>query len=97
MSVTILDLLKEKIALKTVTVGVVGLGYVGLPLSLTFLRKGVRVTGFDLDLEKVKKLGKGESYIKHIGNEDLSAFVQEGVFQATADFDRLQEPDVLII
>lgn len=97
MSVSALDLLKEKIQQKTVVVGVIGLGYVGLPLSLTFLRKGIKVTGFDLDPEKMEMLGKGKSYIKHIGNEELSAFVQEGTFQATTDFDRLQDPDVLII
>ncbi len=97
MSVSALDLLKEKIQQKTVVVGVIGLGYVGLPLSLTFLRKGIKVTGFDLDSEKVEMLGKGESYIKHIGNEEISTFVQEGAFQATTDFDRLQDPDVLII
>lgn len=77
--------------------GVIGLGYVGVPLSLSFLRKGIKVTGFDLDSEKVKKLGRGESYIKHIGNEEISAFVQQGKFQATADFGRLQDPDVLVI
>lgn len=97
MSVNTLDHLKEKIQQKTVVAGVIGLGYVGVPLSLSFLRKGIKVTGFDLDSEKVKKLGRGESYIKHIGNEEISAFVQQGKFQATADFGRLQDPDVLVI
>ncbi len=97
MSVNTLDPLREKIQQKTVVAGVIGLGYVGLPLSLSFLRKGIRVTGFDLDSEKVEKLGRGESYIKHIGNEELSVFVEQGSFQATTDFGRLQHSDVFVI
>lgn len=92
-----LSLLEEKIDNKTVVLGVVGLGYVGLPLSLTFLRKGVKVVGFDLDTAKINKIYQGESYIKHIQAEELSRFVQEKRFEATADFSRLGEPDALLI
>lgn len=69
----------------------------GLPLSLTFLRKGIKVLGFDLDLTKIDKIEQGESYIKHIPAGELAGFVARKAFAATADFSRLHEPDVLLI
>ncbi len=92
-----LDTLAKKIESRDFLLGVIGLGYVGLPLSLTFLRKGVSVLGFDLDGGKVEKLHRGESYIKHIPADELFGFVQEGKFAATSDFARLREPDALLI
>ena len=89
--------LKEKITNKKFTLGIVGLGYVGLPLSLTFLRKNIAVLGFDLDPDKITKLKDGVSYIKHIPSTELAAFVQQGNFSATDDFTRLNEPDVILI
>src|SRR2546422_8632530 len=62
-----LNPLLSKLEAKTADVGVIGLGYVGLPLALLFGRKGFRVTGFDIDPDKVEKLERGESYIHHIG------------------------------
>ncbi|HBI16437.1 MAG TPA: nucleotide sugar dehydrogenase [Desulfobulbaceae bacterium] len=89
--------LEKKVADKSLTVGVIGLGYVGLPLSLTFLRKGVRVIGFDLDPAKIKAIAQGKSYIKHIPSHDLAEFVAKKRFSATTDFARLSEPDALLI
>ncbi|KPK28835.1 MAG: UDP-N-acetyl-D-glucosamine dehydrogenase [Desulfobacterales bacterium SG8_35_2] len=92
-----LSKLKDKIAHKEFLLGIIGLGYVGLPLSLTFLRKDIAVLGFDLDAKKIVMLQGGVSYIKHIPSEELAGFVQQGRFSATADFIRLNEPDVLLI
>jgi len=89
--------LEQKIDDGSLLVGVIGLGYVGLPLSLAFLRKGVRVLGFDLDPLKIEKIAQGESYIKHISSDELADFVTVETFSATADFARLNEPDVLLI
>jgi UDP-N-acetyl-D-glucosamine dehydrogenase len=89
--------LERKITEKNLLVGVIGLGYVGLPLSFTFMRKGCRVLGFDLDPTKIEKIKDGQSYIKHISAEGLTAFTKQGLFDATADFSRLNEPDALLI
>ncbi|HDO31450.1 MAG TPA: nucleotide sugar dehydrogenase, partial [Desulfobacteraceae bacterium] len=92
-----LETLKLKIEEKTFTLGVIGLGYVGLPLSLTFLRQGVKVIGFDLDPAKITLLAKGKSYIKHIPADELGKYVESGNFSATADFTQLNEPDAILI
>ena len=89
--------LNDRIKQKEFMLGVIGLGYVGLPLSLTFLRKDISVLGFDLDAKKIDMLHAGISYIKHIPSDELSGFVQQDKFSATADFSRLNEPDVLLI
>ncbi len=89
--------LHDKITQKGFLLGVIGLGYVGLPLSLTFLRQDITVLGFDLDPKKIDMLQAGRSYIKHIPSNELTTFVQQGRFSATADFSRLNEPDVLLI
>jgi UDP-N-acetyl-D-glucosamine dehydrogenase len=82
---------------RTARVGVIGQGYVGLPLALVFCEAGFPVTGFDLDPVKVAALGRGESYIKHIGPERVKKAVASGQFQATTDFDRLRDCDAVII
>ena len=92
-----LQQLAEKLDNKSFLLGIIGLGYVGLPLSLTFMRKGIKVIGFDLDPTKIEKLAKGESYIKHIPSDELTGFVSQKQFEATADFSRLSEPDGLLI
>lgn len=89
--------LRQKIDNSTCVVGVIGLGYVGLPLSLTFLRKGFSVIGFDLDQKKVEKITNGQSYIKHIAADDLLSLVEKGQFRATSEFTKLHEPDVIFI
>jgi len=89
--------LAAKLSDKSFTLGVIGLGYVGLPLSLTFLRKGIKVLGYDLDPIKIAKIEQGQSYIKHIPTEELGGFVAQKRFTATADFSRLDEPDCILI
>jgi UDP-N-acetyl-D-glucosamine dehydrogenase len=96
----VMDLL-AKIKDKQALVGIIGLGYVGLPLVLRFCEVGFRVLGFDTDANKVERLNRGESYIKHIPSSRLAGLLQpqgsEGQFAATHDMGRLGEPDVLII
>tara|TARA_Y100001978_G_C23664051_1_gene420207 strand:+ start:240 stop:1523 length:1284 start_codon:yes stop_codon:yes gene_type:complete len=78
-------------------VGIFGLGYVGLPLSLTFCRAGFQVVGFDIDTEKVDKLNSGESYIQHIGSAGIAKAVNEGSFHSTSDFAKVVSCDALIV
>lgn len=78
-------------------IGVVGLGYVGLPLSLSFIESGFKVIGFDIDSSKITKLNQGESYIKHIGQERVFQAWKTGQFEATDDFSRANQADVLIL
>jgi len=78
-------------------VGILGLGYVGLPLAMVFSEAGFPVTGFDVDRAKVAALGRRESYIKHLGNERIARAVDGGRFIATADFADAAACDALII
>jgi UDP-N-acetyl-D-glucosamine dehydrogenase len=82
---------------KTAVVGIIGQGYVGLPLALVFSEAGFPVIGFDSDPVKVAALGRGESYIKHIGTDRVAAAVQGGRFRATADFDQIGGCDAVLI
>jgi UDP-N-acetyl-D-glucosamine dehydrogenase len=92
-----LQALLEKIRSRQAKVGVVGLGYVGLPLSLSFARVGFRVLGFDVDPEKVRKLSRGESYLRHIDAGPIQAAVSAGRLEATSDFSRAPEADCIVI
>jgi UDP-N-acetyl-D-glucosamine dehydrogenase len=87
----------EKIADRSAVVGVIGQGYVGLPLALVFCEAGFGVVGLDVDPAKVEALARGESYIRHIGPERVAAAVASGRFQATTDFDRLAGCDAILI
>jgi UDP-N-acetyl-D-glucosamine dehydrogenase len=78
-------------------VGIIGCGYVGLPLGLRFAEAGHRVTGFDTDPAKVDKLNRGQSYIQHIPTTKIQQFVQSKHFSATNDFSRLAEMDAILI
>lgn len=90
--------LLEKISSGTVHVGIVGMGYVGLPLALAFVERAkVRVTGFDVDQRKIDVLVKGETYIMHMGKDRVRLANASGLFTATADFEKLSEPDALMI
>jgi UDP-N-acetyl-D-glucosamine dehydrogenase len=89
--------LKRQIERRDYTVGVIGLGYVGLPLVLRFAEVGFPVLGFDVDVDKVDKLNAGLSYIQQIGSERIEALVQRGRLEATANFDWLGKADALII
>lgn len=79
------------------TVGVIGLGYVGLPLIDAFIQAGLSCLGFDVDGGKVETLLRGRSYIKHIPSEKISQWLQAKQFDATDQMSRLGEPDVLLI
>jgi UDP-N-acetyl-D-glucosamine dehydrogenase len=82
---------------KSTSVGVIGLGYVGLPLCLAFARNGVVALGVDVDAAKVEQLARGESYIKHVAAADVQAARQAGCFDATTDFARLREVSAILI
>src|SRR5690349_18048727 len=86
----------SKIASKKAVIGIIGLGYVGLPLALRFSEVGFKVLGFDIDLAKVEALGKAESYIEHIASSKIADARRKG-FEATTDFGRAGEPDALIL
>ncbi len=83
--------------IKSLTVGVVGLGYVGLPLALQFARCGSKVIGFDVDSEKTTAINAGQSYIRHIAAADIAAARAAGTLEATTDFARAAELDAAII
>ena len=91
------DALIQKIREKKAVIGVVGLGYVGLPLVREFTRGGVTVIGFDVDESKVKALMAGRSYIEHIPSKVIRDMVKSGQFTATTDFAKLRKPDCILI
>src|SRR6056297_5708 len=82
---------------RTAKVGIIGLGYVGLPLAVTTARSGLHVTGFDIDPEKIEKLYAGQSYIGAVSDDDLNALQATGHVAWTTDFIRLAEMDVIVI
>ena len=90
------DQLIRKFADRTAVIGIVGLGYVGLPLMLRYTDAGFRVLGFDIDTFKTGRLNAGESYIEHISSEKIAAARQKG-FEATDDFSRIAEADAVIL
>jgi UDP-N-acetyl-D-glucosamine dehydrogenase len=90
------DLLR-RIESRSYTVGIVGMGYVGLPLAMTFAANGFHVMGFDSDGKKVKALIQGRSYIKHITDAQVSEARDGNCLSATTDFDRLGEPDAVLL
>ncbi|MGE5497530.1 MAG: nucleotide sugar dehydrogenase, partial [Syntrophothermus sp.] len=89
--------LMQKIENKTAVVGVIGLGYVGLPLALEFAEKDFQVYGFELDAEKVSALKQKRSYIKHISTEKISSAIESGRLMPTIDFSCLSAADAIII
>jgi len=91
------ETLIRNIQARSAVVGIIGLGYVGLPLVKEFLSQGFPVIGFDIDPQKVESLRRGKSYLKHIDGSFIKTSMAEGRLEATADFDRLQEPDAIII
>jgi UDP-N-acetyl-D-glucosamine dehydrogenase len=97
MPAVAVDTLEEKIASRTATVGVIGLGYVGLPLVAGFGQSRFRVLGLDVDPAKVSALQRNRSYIAHFPSETLEKLQGEGRFAATTDPSRLRECDVIVI
>src|SRR5688572_33431238 len=89
--------LAELIRTKQARIGVIGLGYVGLPLVRAFTVAGFRCLGFDVDQSKVDRLKAGQSYIKHIDAAHLARLVQNRRFEPTSDMNRLGEADCVLI
>ena len=87
----------DRIERKKALIGVVGLGYVGLPLVREFCRAGLKVLGFDVDAAKVKALKAGRSYIEHIPSKSVKEMVAAKAFDATTDFKKLSKPDCILI
>jgi len=89
--------LLDKIENKSAIVGIIGLGYVGLPLAIHFCKAGFKVIGFDLDEKKINMLLDGQSYIRHVPAKPIADMITTGQCQATRDFGRLAEVDCILI
>ena len=91
------ETLRDKILNRHSKIGIIGLGYVGLPLAREFLKQGFKVLGFDIDDTKVNMINAGQSYIKHIDSDFISHYREKGYLEATTDFKRLKEVDHILI
>ena len=89
--------LLDKIAKKNIKVGVVGLGYVGLPLAVEKAKAGFRTIGFDIQSEKVKLVNEGQNYIGDVVDSDLKKLVDDGILSATTDFSFVKDVDFIAI
>ena len=89
--------LKQAIDDKTANIGIIGLGYVGLPLISAFINAGFKTMGFDVDQSKVDSLLAGKSYIKHIASEKIAGWIDKKQLEPTSDMSRMSEADVLLI
>ena len=89
--------LEEKITDRTAKIGIIGLGYVGLPLACEFGYGGFTVTGIDIDEKRVNSLNEGKNYISDVDDEKFGKLVQTGALKATTDFSCIKELDVLSI
>ncbi len=92
-----LQSLEEKIRTRTLRAGIVGLGYVGLPLAMEFAKAGVEVVGIDIDSKKVESVKRGRSYIQDVPSDDLSVLVQKKRLSASTDFSLLRQLDTVNI
>ncbi len=91
------QILAEKIRTKRARVGIVGLGYVGLPLAVEFAKAGFTVTGIDISEEKTRRVNAGDSYIGDIPSATLAPLVESGKLRATSDFSAVLELDTINI
>ena len=91
------DIFLQKVADTSVVVGIVGLGYVGLPLAEAYVRKGVSVIGYDISEERAAQLNRGESGMKHIADSRVKGMVDAGLFRATSDPKDLKDADAILI
>ena len=90
-------MLLDKIKNKQASIGIIGLGYVGLPLVIEFCKAGFPMTGLDIDQKKIDLLSQGQSYIKHIPDESIHLLTKDGRFQGTTDFSLVKELDCILI
>src|SRR5579862_1325937 len=95
--ITCIDTLKEQIVNRTARVGIVGLGYVGLPLAVEFAKAGFSVTGIDLNAAKADRVNAGDSYIGDIPSSVLSGLVKQGRLRATTNFEAVRDLDTVNI
>lgn len=91
------QLLLDKIAMKEIVVGVVGLGYVGLPLAVEKAKAGFKTIGFDVQSEKVSLVNQGHNYIGDVVDSDLVKLVEAGTLSATTDFSFVKDVDFIAI
>ena len=89
--------LKETIISKKASIGVMGLGYVGLPLACEFARAGFKVTGIDIDRARIKRIKMGRHYIEDVGKKEVISLIRKGSLKPTVDFKALKGLDVVII
>ena len=94
-SATLIDTLVDRIETKRATAGVIGLGYVGLPLALELARAGINTVSVDIDTRKVEAVNRGESYIPDVDSKQLGEAVSAKKLRATADFDALADADTI--
>ena len=92
-----MDAFKERLRSKTTVLGVIGLGYVGLPLAVEKAKAGYKVIGFDIQPQKVDMVNQGINYIGDVVDEDLAEIVEAGMLTATSDFSRIAELDCVSI
>jgi UDP-N-acetyl-D-glucosamine dehydrogenase len=97
LTTSVAEALQDKIKARTARVGVVGLGYVGLPLAVEFARAGFQVTGIDIDESKIAALNRGESYVQDVPTATLKRHVESGKFDATTDFSIVKDLDTINI
>ena len=97
MQEKLVEHLIQKILKKEATIGIIGLGYVGLPLVLRFCEEGFRVLGFDVDPKKIALLKRGRSYLKSISSTHIAQFLKKGPLDVTNDFSRLKKPDCILV
>lgn len=91
------DILVDRISAQSVHIGVIGLGYVGLPLMIAFADRGIRVTGFDIDPAKIEHIRTGRSYFRHISDGAVERLRAAGHCDATTDFSRLTDIDIILV
>jgi UDP-N-acetyl-D-glucosamine dehydrogenase len=94
---TTAEVLEEKIKSRTARVGIIGLGYVGLPLAIEYAKAGFSVTGIDVQESKIARLGRGESYIQDVSSDVLRPLVDSQKFRATSDFSVIRDLDTINI
>src|SRR5690349_21398428 len=97
VAVSTAEALSQKITTKTARVGIVGLGYVGLPLAVEYAKAGFTVTGIDLIESKVARINAGDSYVQDVTSAEVDALVKDGKLKATTDFSVIAELDTINI